>query len=382
MPSLKILTIGGATQDIFIQYNGSDSIEMVTHGFTHCFLLLEEGQKVEVNSLEYHLGGGAANTAVSFARQGFETALFCKLGNDYAATTIKNQLAQEKINLDSICLSSCNKTATSFIIQSKTGERTVFAYRGATTTLAANEIPYARIEQSDFLYITSLGVRAWQTLPTIVKHARKHKVRIATNPGSIQLSDGAETFYQSLAGIEVLIMNLSEVKLFMRSLCNLSSEFKKKLMEEPFSQPREASPTITPSHDQASPYLIDHPIQDDNDHYSLRNFFTEMLEIGPKVVIITNDKNGVYCAFEETIYYHPALLVKPISTVGAGDAFGSAFCGSYFKGASIEESLRNGALNSASVLGHVGAQTGLMNDIMQREQLLMIDQSLLKKYRR
>lgn len=368
---MKILTIGGATQDIFIQYGGSDSIEMVTHGFTHCFLLLEEGQKIEVDALAYYVGGGAANAAVSFARLGFDASIFCKVGNDNAAHTIKQQLQHEKVNTSAICLSSCNQTATSFVIQSKGGERTIFAYRGATTRLQPEELPLELIAQSDLLYITSLSNQSSHALPTIVEHAHKAGVRIATNPGTSQLGEGAAELCASLEGIELLIMNFSEAKLFISSLIKLSAGYKKSMTD---TQPLNQQPV-----DVATPYLVNQAVAHENLFFSIQNFFKEMLTMGPKVVIITNDKNGVYVAHGNHILYHPALPVELVNTVGAGDAFGSAFSASYFKGLPIEDALRNGIINSASVLSALGAQTGLLSFAELEKQRLQLPLNLVQR---
>ena len=69
------------------------------------------------------------------------------------------------------------------------------------------------------------------------------------------------------------------------------------------------------------------------------------------------------------MYFHPALETKSvINTLGAGDAFGSTFCGSVFNQHSIEKSIIFGLVNSSSVIGFHDAKSGLLTkeELIQR----------------
>ena len=62
----------------------------------------------------------------------------------------------------------------------------------------------------------------------------------------------------------------------------------------------------------------------------------------------------------ENFYYIPAFPVKPLSTLGAGDAFSSTFVAGLMRfDWDIEKSLALAAINSASIVQSFGAQTGL-----------------------
>lgn len=313
---MKMVTIGGATQDIFIRYN---SAQFQTAPELKDCLILAPGQKVEVDELIYQVGGGAANTAVSFARLGFDATLFCKVGHDAAADQIKQHLVYEKVRTNSIITSPDHQTATSFIINTSSGERTIFAYRGATAHVAESELPYDLIATTNCLYITSLSYQSAHLLPIITQHAHNHNVRIAVNPGISQLKEGIDSLKESLPHIEILIMNRSEAEQF---ICSLGLCINKTMTVEMIA--------------------------------------AEILKFGPSIAVITHDKHGVYVAHETEMLHHPALPVPVVDTVGAGDSFGSAFAASLFKGLPIEIALQYGIINSASVIGVIGAQPGLL----------------------
>ena len=61
---VKVLTIGGATQDIIIEYQEGSALRV--EDINPPRLSWQEGSKIDVEKLHYATGGGATNTAVSF----------------------------------------------------------------------------------------------------------------------------------------------------------------------------------------------------------------------------------------------------------------------------------------------------------------------------
>ena len=112
----------------------------------------------------------------------------------------------------------------------------------------------------------------------------------------------------------------------------------------------------------------------------MHTFFQEVHARGPKIIIVTNGKEGVYVSYKDSIFFHPSLSVPVISTLGAGDAFGSGFVGMYAQGFSVEDSIRAGMLNSASVIGDVGAKTGLLHKEEMDKRLKAIIKGMLQEY--
>jgi sugar/nucleoside kinase (ribokinase family) len=87
-----------------------------------------------------------------------------------------------------------------------------------------------------------------------------------------------------------------------------------------------------------------------------------LCKLGVKVPVITDGGNGTF-AFDGTRYLRAGVLpVDAYERTGAGDAFGSGCLGALIKGKPLEEGLLWGTLNSASVIGYVGPQKGLLRE--------------------
>ncbi|MFC1845504.1 carbohydrate kinase family protein [Candidatus Dependentiae bacterium] len=347
---MKIITIGGATQDAIIQYSPQEMLQLHTARGKQAFLIVEEGKKIEVNELAYHTGGGATNSAVSFKRLGFSVDIFCKIGTDFQADFVLKKLEQEEINTKLIKKTDKQATGTSFIIPSLGGDRSIFAFRGANTLMQENEIPTEEIKQAGWLYITSLSGDSSQLLLPITELAKKHNIPVANNPGVSQLAAGARTLCKSLKNIDILILNAQEANEFMQSLVQTDEQLKNKISQS----------CAAPGEERA-PELISSPICYQDIQFNIRDFFQEVLKRGPKTVVVTNGAEGVYAASEGNIYFHSALQPATIvNTLGAGDAFGSCFVAQIAQGKSVEEALTMGIVNAASAIAHLDAKSGLL----------------------
>jgi sugar/nucleoside kinase (ribokinase family) len=364
----KILTIGGATQDIFIQYK-TEMVTLRTSEGDRSFIVLPEGKKVEVNSVSHSTGGGATNSAVSFKRLGFDVSLVVKLAQDQAAEAIIKQLIDENINTQNIIQVKEGGTGVSFIIPSPSGDRTILVNRGVNAIIKKDEFPFQIIQDADQLYITSLSGDSSQLLLPIAQEAKKHNISVATNPGGSQLAAGADILRESLPTIGILILNADEAKQFMLSLVQtswiLSQHIKHKIEEK-------KRPSL--------PELLSCHLTYGGICFSLKQYFKEVLNRGPRIVVVTNGAEGVYIAHEDIIYFHPSIKTNIINTVGAGDAFGSCFVASIIQGQSIEQSLLNGIINASSVISYLDAKEGLLTKKELEKRAATISFSSLKKF--
>jgi len=371
---MKVLTIGGATQDIFIEHKGSEFMTLSTNKIQAQYTLFESGEKIEVEKILYYTGGGSTNSAVSFKRLGFQVSCFCQIGEDIAGEAILKDLEQESVNIKNIVTSPQHSSGTSFIINSKYGERTIFAYRGANGFLTPDQIPFDQIKNNDFIYITSLSHSSAQLLPEIVSFAKKHKIGVAINPGISQLTKGTLTLKNSLKYIDTFILNSTEAKQFMIALVETDENYKK-LLESSRKQTDESQRCT-----EEEACLLKGPILYENINFSIYKFFKEVLKMGPKTVVITNGSHGVYVATEKEIIFHPSIKTNVIDTVGAGDSFGSCFVACLALEHKVEDALRFGAINSSSVISRIGAKPGLLTLEKIKEKADKLDTKLLQKF--
>jgi ribokinase len=332
---IKILTIGGATQDIFLHYNNLDSISLPKNGENKNYLLLEEGAKIDLKKLNYYSGGGATNSAVSFKRLGFDVSAIFKLGKDAQADFILNDLKKENIDVSNVAYSDSLFTAISFIFPCPSGDRVVLAYRGANKELEIQDFSLEIIKKYDVVYITSLNTSPAKLLFEVTHYARKNNILVAINPGMNQLTTHTDEFKTALKNVDILTLNRSEAKGFFSLL--------------------------------------------QNTQFTIESFFKEVSLLGPKVIAVTDGSQGVYVFCDNTIYFHPSIEPeKLVNTLGAGDAFGSCFVANLLYNKSIEEALIAGILNSSSVISKEGAKSGLLT-LEQLEQKIKTIKTQLAK---
>lgn len=344
---MKIITIGGATQDIFIHNKAVQTIEFHRNGATQSFLLFPEGSKLEVSDLTYKTGGGATNSAASFKKLDFDVRPFFKIGKDFQAKFILDELKKIELPIDLAVESTTEPTAISFIIPSPEGDSTVLVYRGANAQITQEELPFDAFEKGTSLYITSLSGKSSQLLVPITKKAKEMGMFVANNPGSSQLEEGARALREALKYMDVFILNAEEAQQFMLTLVESEAEIQ--------------HPGKHTTMQESAPELLKSLLTYHDVCFSISHFFYEITQRGPKIVVVTNGAEGVYVCDKNNIYFHPSLPTNLVSTLGAGDAFGSCFVASLLKGYSVEQSMINGIINSSSVIGSLGAKEGLLS---------------------
>ncbi len=339
----KILVLGSATQDIFIMYEGAETLHLQSKKGSRSFLILEAGIKANVEQLFYATGGGATNTAVSFKRLGLQAIPCFKLGTDTAGTFIVESLKKENLDLSHISTSSTVDTARSFIIPTPEKNHAALCYRGAQTGLTHHDIPFESLHTYRCLYISSLSGSSLQLLPTIAQKAKKLGILVATNPGVQQITSEHAELFRALSSLDILILNAHEARLFMEALLN------------------QVTIQGTSSTDASLPPLLHFFIEYKSVRYSLFDYFKVLISRGVGTVIVTDGVRGVYVGTASAVYFHPSIPTSVLTAVGAGDAFGSSFVGSLIVGKSLEEALVSGVINASSVISYVDTKTGLLS---------------------
>ena len=369
---MRVITIGGATQDAFLNNNNGNSVVIDKGNAKEHYMLFESGEKTEIDKVTYISGGGATNSAVSFKRQGYDVSTYCKIGSDQTGDFVLNALHDFGIQTDLMRRSTTYETGKSFIINSLQGETTIFAFRGANNHLDLTPLVCDTLKMANLLYITSLSNESAAILPLLIACAQNFKIPIAINPGSSQLAKGSEALRLSLQHVKIVILNNYEAHTFMISLIESNDTYKQILKKK---QP-ESTPALTDN----DPYLLSNAIPYKNLYFCMQQFFKEVLAMGPEIVIVTNGANGVYVATNNEIFFHPSIKTEIVDTVGAGDAFGSCFTGSLVQGYSIEDALLRGIVNSASVLSFIGAKEGLLTNEELNSRVAKVDKNMLQRF--
>ncbi len=327
MKHYDIITVGGAVRDLTFYTERGKIIKNPTDLTAQKLLAFEYGAKININDAALTCGGGAANTAVSFAKLGFKTAALARLGNDSDGNHLKLNLRKAGVATDLLQYDNFLATGFSIIlgVNNREKEHVALLYRGANCDLDASEKSFKSIS-ADYLYLTSLSGRNWgKALKNVFYYAKKIKAKVAWNPGNLQLQAGKKVIAKYLAQTKILILNKDEAIELVLSGIKVG---------------------------RRDPKFLNKPVY-------LLNILNEW---GPKIIVITEGESGATAFKDGKIYKIKALKKIEADTTGVGDAFGSAFVAGiiYHKG-DIKQSLIWGILNSGSVVTKIGAQNGILS---------------------
>ena len=302
----KVLSIGAATQDVFL--SNSPEFRLISMAENQDVVEFQLGSKIDIQNIDISSGGGATNAATTFARQGLISSFMGVVGEDSSGEQILKMLDEESIDTSRVEFSKRFNTDYSTIILAPNGERTILTYRGASEHIYAEnfELKYGEF---DWIYVSNLSGR-FDALLKIFKEAIKKGVKIAWNPGKKELQE-PEKVRTLLQDVEILIVNKEEASLIFEGV---SAE---ELVRNTCS-------------------------------------FVE-------VAILTDGANGVWAASDGKIIRAGMYEDVPlIDRTGAGDAFGSGFVSQWSQGADIKESILFASANSTSVIQYMGAKKGIL----------------------
>jgi sugar/nucleoside kinase (ribokinase family) len=304
--------------DCFVMLPDEEVVEICSIDQKNCLIQLGFGEKIAVKSMEFAIGGNAGNNAVGLTRLGLKAAIIGAVGDGWTDKQAVEILSKEGVETKYIEIKPGQKGFG--VIINYQGERTILSYYSHSIYCWPDDPDL----EAGWIYLTSMGEGYEDFYKQAVEWAKTHGAKIAFNPGTRQLKAGLEPLRYVYAGAEVLFVNKEEAALLL----------------------------------QVNP--------------DIKELLTGLKNIGPKVVIITNGPDGTY-AHDGQKYFHMPIVPAPVvERTGAGDAFGSGFLGAYLQGKSVEECLVWGTVNSASVLGFVGPQAGLLTRQQIEEKLSQI----------
>ena len=305
MPIPTIVTIGKATQDVFL-LSSKDFVPQEHKGVLYEELPL--GKKLDLDQIVFTTGGNVTNAAATFARQGLHSKYVWAIGTDVASQTILQDLDKEGIDTTSVVQDEDYKASYSTILLASNGERTVLNYHGTKLPRNGAILDLEVLAKADWVYLSGLGDMV--LLERIVSLAREHGVKVMLNPASAELAkiDKLKTL---LEDVEVLAVNKEEASLIVEGT-DLES--------------------LTRHAINYCPVVI--------------------VSDGPNGAVITDKKTIITAGMYED--------VKVIDRTGGGDAFGSGFLSQWSQGKSLKESVIFASANSTSVVGQIGAKAGIL----------------------
>ena len=209
-----IITIGSATQDVYRfskKFRVYRDTRVVT-GEVECFAF---GTKIELDDILFEVGGGGTNTAYTFAKQGLKVACLTKIGADGAGEEVKKMLRLAKISTDLMIVDKNHRTAHSVIFLGPRGERTILVYRGAAHEMKISDINFRKLKNTRWFYITSLAGN-FTLLKKLIDFAYKNRIKIALNPGKLELKYELAKLKSLFRKIDILLLNREEASRLMK----------------------------------------------------------------------------------------------------------------------------------------------------------------------
>jgi len=253
--------------------------------------------------------GNSANAAICAARLGLKSAFVTNIGADTEgrealAVYKKEHVARRyiKVNRDK-----------------KTNYHYVLSFRGERTILIKHEkYAYALpdIGEPTWVYLSSVGENSLAFHKQIERYLAQHPgIKLAFQPGTFQMKMGREKLRGIYRRTDVFLANREEAH---RVSGHRGKDVKK---------------------------LLD-----------------AVNAMGPKVVVITDGKEGAYVKEGGKYWFMPAYPdpKPPFERTGAGDAFSATFVAALAQGKDIGTALRWAPINSMSVVQQIGARAGLL----------------------
>lgn len=323
MKKFDCITIGGATRDIIFR---TDDHCIELENKKRCFMCFEYGRKIIPQETHFTFGGGALNSAVSMSRLGLSVAPIVNIGSHESSHSLMNRMKDEKINTSLVVRSNKrgDYRGISVFIVDKGKDHTALLHRGTNDKLAISN--WSFLKRTKWLYVTSLSGKADLILKNLAKKIEKTGVKLAWNPGSVQLKKGYKGLKRILALTKVLLLNKQEANDLVCS-------------------------------------------KEDKVQCSIGPLIDEIKSWGPEIVVITDGADGAQVAFDGEVVKVKACKSKEVDTTGAGDAFGSTFVAGLIMGHHPEEALKMASINAASVVAGYGAQEGLLRKTVLLKRL-------------
>ena len=315
--SYDVITIGSGTLDVFVD---TDSEILKKKGSADELMAYPLGSKLLIKKLNFEIGGGGTNTAVSFARFGLKTGWIGSIGKCDNSKNILEILHKEKI--DFLGRIGNGVLGYSVILDSIGHDRTILTFKGENNNLDFNDISSNKLKTKWFYFCSMVG-KSFITQKKLAKFAYDNKIRLAFNPSSYQAKLGAKVLAPILKYTNLLILNLEEARLLV-------------------GQDLEVQELIEKIH-----------------------------KTGPHLVIITDGSKGAYCSDMANIFKVHPHNIKIKETTGAGDAFASSFLGAFIKSDdNVKLALKIALINAQSVIQHYGAKNILLswNDVVSKEK--------------
>lgn len=326
----RVITIGSAVVDVLVRSSSFRVMKshMVEGGVAMCEVY---GGKLGAEEIATGVGGGGTNVALGLKRLGVLARPFSVVGDDDWGEWVRKKLIQEGLEVDGIN-EMVGNTAVSVILVASDGGRSIITQRGVGAKMSSKDVDWKMLEKADWVQVSSLGGNV-NLLEDIVLYAFSKKIKVGLNPGKKELEE-KKTLLSLLPKIEFLNLNHLEAVQFFKGRYGEDKQMAKRFLDE-----------------------------------------------GVKLVTITDGTRGAGLAGGETWIKAEAYKTKSVDDTGAGDAFTAGVVAGFLAEKPMEEVLKMGLANGASVVTGLGAKKCLlrkeeMEKWLKKKRVKMIEEKI------
>lgn len=318
MPNIEfdLISIGDSTVDLFMEVDVEDAQTVCTLDNDRCVVCFNYGSKVPVKKLSrVSAVGNAANNAIGSSRLGLKTAIYTVIGSDRDSQEMKDIFEKERVDTSFVVMESDKRSNVSVVLNYNS-ERTIFVYH-EDRKYNLPQLPNAR-----WVYYTSVAKGHDVLHKQVPDYIKRSGGKLAFNPGSYQLREGIGVLKPLLETTDVLLLNREEAHM-----------------------------------------LVGGDLED------VKGLFQKLKDAGPKMVVITDGKNGSFASFDGREVWHAGIPEDSpvVEMTGAGDAYSTGFLAAICKGKELPEAMVWGTMNATSVVQYVGAREGLLTEAKMQE---------------
>lgn len=302
-----VISIGAATLDTFLL---AKEFSSYIEGNEE-YLTVPASTKIDIPDIATETGGGATNAAATFVRAGLKVGCMAKVGLDGPGREVERYLTKEKID-SLLVMDRSHQTGVSVVLKGKNGEDTILTHRGAGYEYKKTDVVLDG-KQCSWLYVTSLAGDL-VLLNRIITWANEHGVRVAVNPGSLEIAKRSRLI-RILKQADVVFLNYAEMKQLFRV------------------------DTIPVGLEEARRSLW-------------------------HTIVVTDSTKGSWI-LDGSYLYRAGISkkVKVIDRTGAGDAYGAGLIAAIIRGQSMQEAMSFAAANATSVISYIGAKVGILRSV-------------------
>lgn len=302
---LDLMTVGDIKLDTFILV--PDASVMCALHMPDCKLCIAYGKKIPVTAMTSQIAGSAPNVAVGVAKFQKKTGVVSIMGNDDVHAHAKSFLKRHNVSATHVVAK----------VGVRSSAATVLTYKGESTQF----VDHANVEyrlpdttkRASWIHVSELGEGYEQLYADAIAMKKHHSTQISFNPGTVQIAEEKTALFNLLRATDILFLNMNEA----RSLLHVQNG------------------------------------------ESVHGIVAGLHHLGPAIVVLTDGANGAYAFDGTTLVFAPVFPGDRVEATGAGDAFSSGFLGAMLHKLPIDEALKFGSANAASVIAQVGPTTGL-----------------------